>query len=147
MRVHRIFTYIVVGPPQIFAVLLLLAFAAQCGWLINNVPLSAAEQDHIWAGRQQLEFGSIPRSFGYSPLSNMMAAAPMSVDKNRAESRAPTVEHTRREVRRLRWLLRSPFLLVGLLLGVSLWYVARRLYGNAGGYIALALYSFSPAMV
>ncbi|MCU1308174.1 MAG: hypothetical protein JWN45_2869 [Acidobacteriaceae bacterium] len=147
MRVHRIFSYIVVGPPQIFAVLLLLTFVAQCAWLIGNVPFSPAEQDHIWAGRQQLEFGSIPRSFGYSALTNVMAAAPMAIDKNRAESRAPTVENTRREVRRLRWLLRSPFLLVGLLLGVSVWYVARRLYGNAGGYIALALYCFSPAMV
>src|SRR5207253_843421 len=29
----------------------------------------------------------------------------------------------------------------------SLWYVARRLYGNAGGYIALALYCFSPAIL
>jgi hypothetical protein len=29
----------------------------------------------------------------------------------------------------------------------SLWYVARRLYGNAGGYIALMLYCFSPAMI
>jgi hypothetical protein len=35
----------------------------------------------------------------------------------------------------------------GVMLGASLWYVARRLYGNAGGYIALALYCFSPAMI
>jgi hypothetical protein len=28
-----------------------------------------------------------------------------------------------------------------------LWYVARRLYGNAGGYIALTLYCFSPAVI
>ena len=33
------------------------------------------------------------------------------------------------------------------MLGASLWYVTRRLYGNAGGYIALALYCFSPAMI
>jgi len=33
------------------------------------------------------------------------------------------------------------------MLGASLWYVARRLYGNAGGYIALGLYCFSPAMI
>jgi hypothetical protein len=33
------------------------------------------------------------------------------------------------------------------MLGASLWYVARRLYGNAGGYIALALFCFSPAMI
>jgi hypothetical protein len=147
MRVHRLFTYIVVGPPQIFAVLLLLAFAAQCLMLMVRVPFTPNEQDHIWAGRQQLEFSSIPRSFRYSPLPNIAAAAPMAIDKNRAASIAPTVEHTRQEVRRLRLLLRSPFLAVGLLLGISVWYVARRLYGNIGGYVALALYCFSPAMV
>ncbi|MCU1283961.1 MAG: hypothetical protein JWO13_311 [Acidobacteriales bacterium] len=147
MRVLRVFDYIVVGPPQIFAVLLLLAFAVQCGILITRVPLSAIEQDHVWAGRQQLEYGSIPRSFRHSPLPNVMASAPMSLDKGRTATSVATAEHVRREVIRLRWLLRTPFLAVGILLGVSLWYVSRRLYGNAGGYIALALYSFSPAMV
>jgi hypothetical protein len=34
-----------------------------------------------------------------------------------------------------------------VLLGASLWYVSRRLYGNAGGYIALALYCFSPLVL
>jgi hypothetical protein len=41
----------------------------------------------------------------------------------------------------------SPYLFFGVMLGASLWYVARRLYGNPGGYIALALYCFSPAMI
>jgi hypothetical protein len=41
----------------------------------------------------------------------------------------------------------TPYLFFGVMLGASLWYVARRLYGNAGGYIALALYCFSPAMI
>src|SRR5208282_1595166 len=41
----------------------------------------------------------------------------------------------------------SPYLFFGVMLGASLWYVTRRLYGNAGGYIALALYCFSPAMI
>jgi hypothetical protein len=34
-----------------------------------------------------------------------------------------------------------------VLLGASLWYVARRICGNTGGFIALTLYCFSPAMV
>jgi hypothetical protein len=46
-----------------------------------------------------------------------------------------------------RLAIRLPFLFCGLMLGASLWYVARRLYGNLGGYIALALYAFSPAMI
>jgi hypothetical protein len=47
----------------------------------------------------------------------------------------------------LGWLSAMPYLLFGTLLGASLWYVSRRLYGNAGGYIALTLYCFSPAMI
>ncbi len=46
-----------------------------------------------------------------------------------------------------RFVIRLPFLTAGFLLGASLWYVARRLYGNVGGYIALGLYSFSPVMI
>jgi len=46
-----------------------------------------------------------------------------------------------------RWLTRIPFIVFGALLGASLWYVSRRLYGNAGGYIALTLYCFSPSIL
>jgi hypothetical protein len=45
------------------------------------------------------------------------------------------------------WLARAPYLLFGILLGASLWYVSRRLYGNAGGYVGLGLYCFSPAII
>ena len=45
------------------------------------------------------------------------------------------------------WLTRLPFLACGVFLGASLWYVARRLCGNHGGFVALALYCFSPAMI
>ena len=46
-----------------------------------------------------------------------------------------------------RWLPRIPFLACGLFLGASLWYVARRLCGNTGGFIALTLYCFSPSLI
>jgi hypothetical protein len=44
-------------------------------------------------------------------------------------------------------LVRLPFLLAGAVLGAGLWWVTRRLYGNWGGYTALALYCFSPAVL
>ena len=44
-------------------------------------------------------------------------------------------------------LLRLPFLAAGCILGGGLWWVTRRLYGNMGGYVALALYCFSPAIL
>ncbi len=34
-----------------------------------------------------------------------------------------------------------------MFLGASLWYVARRLCGNTGGFIALTLYCFSPSLI
>jgi hypothetical protein len=53
----------------------------------------------------------------------------------------------RHQLRYTLLLLRLPFLAAGLLLGGGLWWVTRRLYGNLGGYTALALYCFSPAML
>jgi len=44
-------------------------------------------------------------------------------------------------------LLRLPFLLAGCVLGGGIWWVTRRLYGNLGGYTALTLYCFSPAVL
>jgi hypothetical protein len=44
-------------------------------------------------------------------------------------------------------LLRLPFLFAGFVLGGALWWVTRRLFGNFGGYTALALYCFSPAIL
>ena len=44
-------------------------------------------------------------------------------------------------------LLRLPFLAAGCLLGGGLWWVTRRLYGDLGGYTALSLYCFSPAVI
>ena len=50
-------------------------------------------------------------------------------------------------VRELHRLAAFPYLVFGVLLGASLWYVSRRLFGNAGGYVALALYCFSPGVL
>lgn len=71
-----------------------------------------------------------------SPLYYLIAAAPLLVRPASwlPQSLLPIVAAT-------------PYLFFGVMLGASLWYVARRLYGNAGGYIALALYCFSPAMI
>jgi hypothetical protein len=44
-------------------------------------------------------------------------------------------------------LLRLPFVFAALMLGGCLWWVTRRLYGNTGGYIALALYCFAPPVI
>src|SRR5208283_2126528 len=71
-----------------------------------------------------------------SPLYYLIAGAPFLV---RPDSWLPEAF--------VPFLAVTPYLFFGVMLGASLWYVARRLYGNTGGYIALALYCFSPAMI
>ncbi|PYX87474.1 MAG: hypothetical protein DMG67_19260 [Acidobacteria bacterium] len=44
-------------------------------------------------------------------------------------------------------LYRLPFLVFGLWLGGALWWVSRRLFNNEGGYVALALFCFSPLVI
>ena len=44
-------------------------------------------------------------------------------------------------------LMRLPFLFAGCALGGCIWWVTRRLYGDLGGYTALALYCFCPAVI
>jgi hypothetical protein len=53
----------------------------------------------------------------------------------------------RHQLRYTLLLLRLPFLVAGCMLGAGLWWVTRRLYGNLGGYTALGLYCFSPAVL
>jgi hypothetical protein len=122
-------------------------FAAECLWVARRTPFTTAEQDHIWAGRQQIEAGAVPRSMRHSPLVNLAASTPLRIDANRVLRRDPSPEHIQDEVRRLRLLTRIPFIIFGIGLGVSLWYVSRRLYGNAGGYVALTLFVLSPGVV
>src|SRR5271166_1365419 len=127
-----------IGVPQTVALLLLLVFAGQCLWFMARVPLSATEYSYIEAGLLHLEHLSNASSTERSPLVPLLAglAARMSGAENRIVYLSD-----------YRFVIRLPFLLAGFLLGASLWYVARRLYGNIGGYIALGLYSFSPMMV
>ena len=127
-----------IGVPQTVALLLLLVFAAQCLWFMAHVPLSAMEGSYIEAGLLHLERLSNASSTERSALVPVLAgiAARLSGAENKIVRLGDD-----------RLLIRLPFLWAGFLLGVSLWYVARRLYGNVGGYIALGLFCFSPVII
>lgn len=125
------------GRPQWFALLLLSAFVLQSLWVIHRMPLRRAEAAYAQAGLDQLAGKVLPRDAGALPVPAVVAAAPIIVAHFFVSSLSPDS---------LKWILRLPFVGIGWLLGASIWYVARRLYGNAGGYIALALYCFSPAV-
>jgi hypothetical protein len=164
----RFFTRERFGRPQFLAGSLLVAFLAQALWLVHSdlgaldshgsEGLSASEQVRIAAGWHQLHGRGIagapypdppalPLEISHddgfdtqhSPLLSLVTAAPLLAWPQRLINPESTPYW--------RWLPRLPFLAFGVFLGASLWYVARRLCGNTGGFLALTLYCFSPAMI
>src|SRR6202142_638972 len=162
------------GRPQVLAACLLLVFLAQCLLLVgkggrpgtgNLAEIYRLQRGSaLWNGRGAPEI-NIPvapptpekeriakesdaslrpglENRGYdayhSQLWYLIAAAPLW---RRPASLQPE------NIRALHWSAALPYLMFGLLLGASLWYVARRLFGNVGGYVALALYCFSPGII
>ena len=154
-----------VGKPQWIAGVLLIVFLAQCAWLVTR-NLRAGEMDlrewyrldtglRLWHRsphttgaldpHAMLGPGPPPRirdNDGFDPdhssLWYLVASAPLLVWPGHFDSASLLYWG---------WLARLPHIAFGLLLGASLWYVARRLYGNEGGFIALTLYCFSPGMI
>ena len=153
------------GRPQFLAALILLAFLAQALWLVHVELSSAQSMDgeealRIGEGLKQWHgrgIASAPLSdpvddpfihlsqssesgfdTEHSPLLSLVSAAPLLVWPSHLSAESATY---------WRWLPKLPFLACGLFLGASLWYVARRLCGNTGGFIALTLYAFSPSLI
>ena len=145
------------GRPQVLAGLLLLVFLGQCAWLVHrSASLTPQEKARITEGFQRWNEKGDPQSSSeplesdnpretmergdpnHSQLWYLIAASPLLLwpEQMRLHS-----DHS------IVWLARAPYMLFGVLLGASLWYVSRRLYGNAGGYVALGLYCFSPAIL
>ncbi len=119
-----------------FALLLLAGYVLQSLWVIHRLPLRRAEAAYAQAGLDQFAGKLLPRDNGALPIPAALAGAPVGVVRP-LHAFSPD---------RLKWILRLPFVVLGWLLGASIWYVARRLYGNNGGYIALTLYCFSTAV-
>jgi hypothetical protein len=141
--------------PQQFAALLLAMLLAQCLWVGHRQTLTARDYDYARCGREMWEkpsplagyftsCGNIPDgTLGYRA-----AGLPLTVERVFAgQDPGTSTWEMRHELRDVLLLLHSAFLLAGLLLGAALWWVTRRLYGNTGGFIALALYCFSPSIV
>ena len=153
------------GRPQVLAGMLLVAFFFQAVWLVRSEfraksqsPLHGPEAARIMGGWRQWHGQGIagapyPNPDGtpfvevsedgfdteHSPLLSIVTAVPL----------LPWPEGLwNTELSNYwRWLPRFPFLACGVFLGASLWYVARRLCGNTGGFVALTFYSFSPSLV
>ena len=154
--------------PQRIAAGMLLLFLAQGLWLTSRQTLSDRDYEYARCGRETWEKPS-PLAGYYTSCGNIhdgilayrLAGLPLTlnilIERGLDRFRKPedrvvqtgdvsrvSAWEMRHQLTHILLLLRLPFLAAGCILGAGLWWVTRRLYGNMGGYLALALYCFSP---
>jgi hypothetical protein len=155
--------------PQRIAAVLLVLFLAQGLWLTSRQTLTDRDYQYARCGREMWEKPS-PLAGYFTSCGNIrdgvlayrFAGLPLTLNLlaergldhfRKPEDRVVQQEgdvstwELRHQLTHILLLLRLPFLCAGVLLGGGLWWVTRRLYGNLGGYTALALYCFSPAIL
>jgi hypothetical protein len=151
---HRLRKFRFDRPQQIAAAMLVLLLA-QCLWVIQRSTLSESDYQYARCGREMWEKPSPLVGYFTScgnihdgTLAYRAAGLPLTMERILAGQDASTSTwEMRHEVSHINMLLRLPFVFAALALGACLWWVTRRLYGNTGGYISLALYCFTPAVV
>lgn len=156
--------------PQRIAAGLLLAFLLQGFWLTGHQTLTDRDYQYARCGRETWERPSALAGY-YTSCGNIhdgilayrLAGLPLSVNfaaervldhfrkpEDRViqtgSSQVSTWE-LRHQMTHVLLLLRLPFLFAGCLLGGCVWWVTRRLFGDFGGYTALALYCFCPQIL
>jgi hypothetical protein len=160
--------------PQRIAAGFLAVFLIQGFWITGHQTLSDRDYQYARCGRETWEKPS-PLAGYYTSCGNIrdgilayrVAGLPLTANLllqrsldlfRKPEDRviqAPAAQggselsvwELRHQMTHILLLLRLPFLACGCVLGAGLWWVTRRLYGNIGGYVALALYCFSPAIL
>lgn len=156
--------------PQRIAAALLALFLLQGFWLVSRQTLTDIDYQYARCGRETWEKPS-PLAGYYTSCGNIhdgilayrLAGLPLTLNllaqraadlvrkpENRVVQESGgdlSTWELRHQMTHILLLLRLPFLFAGFLLGGCIWWVARRLYGNLGGYMALALYCFSPAVL
>jgi len=160
--------------PQRVAAVLLALFLIQGLWITGHQTLSDRDYQYARCGRETWEKPS-PLAGYYTTCGNIhdgilayrVAGLPLTLNlliergfdllrkpedrvvqaSSGQGSAAVSVWELRHQMTHVLLLLRLPFLFCGCVLGAGLWWVTRRLYGNLGGYISLALYCFSPSIL
>ena len=155
--------------PQRIAAALLAMFLLQGFWLTSRQTLTDLDYQYARCGRETWEKPS-PLAGYYTSCGNIhdgilvyrLAGLPLTLNLlvergfdrfRKPEDRILQTDdqvspwELRHQLTHILLLLRLPFLGAGCLLGGGLWWVTRRLYGNLGGYTALSLYCFSPAVL
>ena len=158
-----------IGAPQRIAAVLLSLFFFQCLWVVDHQDLTARDYRFARCGREMWERPS-PLAGYFTTCGNMQdgtlayraAGLPLTVqrlvllaadhfrkpdDRIFAGKGMATTWEMRHQLTYVLLLMRLPFIFFAIWLGGGLWWVSRRLFGNEGGALSLALYCFSPDVI
>jgi hypothetical protein len=160
-----------IGRPQRLAALLLLIFFGECLWVIDHQQLTTDDYRFARCGREMWErpsplagyFTTCGNLDGDGTFAYRLAGLPLTLQRLTLlgidHFRAPenrlypggslngSTWEARHQLSNVKFLMHLPFTFFALWLGAGLWWVARRLFGNEGGFFALGLYCFCPAIV
>jgi len=159
------------GRPQRLAAMLLLMLLGQCLWVISRQQVTSEDYRYARCGREMWErpsplagyFTTCGNLHGDGIFAYRVAGFPLTVQRlvllatdrlRKPENRVyasgtlnGSTWEARHEVTYVKYLMHLPFVIFAIWLGGGLWWVARRLFGDEGGFLALALYVFSPAVI
>jgi hypothetical protein len=134
---------------RIIPALLLLLFVGQCAWFIRTQSLTNDEALHIVAGTEAWRFNRFERWNDHPPLVFLLSTLPVlaahgtisiGYDVRYADGISPSPEV-------VAWSGRVVIVALGVLLGVLVWFAARRMFSEGAANFALALFAFSPALI
>jgi 4-amino-4-deoxy-L-arabinose transferase-like glycosyltransferase len=131
--------------------ILLALFALQSLCFIRTQSLTYDEPGHIIAGLQAWQQGQFQMWTDHPPLGRIWLTLPLA--RTRVEIASEQLPNGYRVTAMqpgpewLAWRTRPMSTLLGLALGVTLWFAARRLFSVGAANVALALFAFTPSLV
>ena len=130
---------------------LLSVFAIQSLWFIQTQSLTYDEPAHIIAGVDAWRHGRFERWNDHPPLGRLWLTLPLlHVDSQFAWQQLPTgyrVMAMQPGPEFIALHTRPMNTVLGLALGIALWFATRRLFSEGAANIALALFVFTPSLI
>ncbi len=131
--------------------ILLVLFAMQSLWFIRTQSFTYDEPGHINAGVQAWQQGRFQIWTDHPPLGRMLLTLPLArahveiTSEQFASGYRVTAMQPGPEW--LAWRTRPMNTLLGVALGATLWFAARRLFSVGAANVALALFAFTPSLI
>jgi 4-amino-4-deoxy-L-arabinose transferase-like glycosyltransferase len=140
------------APPRLWIPTVLLAlFVAQSLWFIGTQSLTYDEPAHIIAGVQAWQHGRFEYWNDHPPLGRLWVTFPLARTHADFEWKEGTsgfqVTAMRPGPERMAWSTRPMNTLLGLVLGLALWFATLRLFSEGAANLALALFAFTPSLI